>query len=137
MSRLNILISHAYDEKGLAEAWKKLIETTSMGLIKVWFSSDTGASGGVAMGQPWIDDLYQRLKESNFILAIQTRASAGRSWIMWECGVASGIQRERGIIPIVYSMARGELANPLTVYQVYQGDDEDQVREVCQRLIDK
>jgi tetratricopeptide (TPR) repeat protein len=137
MNQLNILISHAYDERGLAEAWKKLIETTSMGAINVWFSSDTGATGGVEMGKPWLEDLYQRLTESDFILAIQTPASAGRPWIMWECGVASGIVRERGIIPIVYSMARGELANPLTIYQTYQGDDENQVREVCQRLMHK
>ena len=137
INHLNILISHAYDERGLAEAWKKLIETTSMGAIKVWFSSDTVATGGVALGKPWLDDLYQRLTESDFILAIQTLASAGRPWIMWECGVASGIVRDRGIIPIVYSMGRGELANPLATYQAYQGDDENQVREVCQRLIQK
>ncbi|GAC1407290.1 MAG: hypothetical protein NVS4B11_08190 [Ktedonobacteraceae bacterium] len=137
MDRLNILISHTYDERGLAEAWKKLIETISSGIIKVWFSSDTGATGGVEMGRPWLDDLYQRLTQSDFLLAIQTPASAGRPWIMWECGVASGIDRARGIIPIAYSIERGGLANPLTIYQVYRGDDENQVREVCQRLIQK
>jgi tetratricopeptide (TPR) repeat protein len=137
INQLKIFISHAYDEKALAEAWKKLIETTSMGLIEVWFSSDTGATGGVEPGIPWLDQLYQRLTKSDLILAIQTRSSAGRSWIMWECGLASGIGRERGIIPIVYSMARGELANPLTSYQAYQGDDEDQVHELCRRLIQK
>jgi len=53
---------------------------------------------------------------------------------MWECGVASGIDKLRGIIPIVYSMGRDELANPLSTYQVYQGEYSDQVREVCERL---
>ncbi len=137
VNHLNILISHAYDERGLAEAWKKLIETVSIGVINVWFSSDTSATGGVEMGKPWVDDLYQRIVESDFILAIQTPASAGRPWIMWECGAGSGASRERGIIPIVYSIGRGELANPLTIYQVYQGDNAVQVREVCQRLIKK
>lgn len=137
VNHLNILISHAYDEKGLAEAWKKLIETVSSGIIQVWFSSDTGPTGGVMIGKPWLDDLYQRIAESDFILAIQTTISASRPWIMWECGVASGINRERGIIPIVYSLGRGDLSNPLTSYQAYQGDDASQVREVCERLVQK
>ncbi len=134
MALLNILISHAHEEKDLAEAWKELIKTTSMGAISSWFSSDTHAEGGVTVGTVWLDDLYQRLTRSDFILAIQTPVSQDRSWIMWECGVASGINKERGIIPIVYSIGRGDLRNPLTAYQAYQGEDSDQVYEVCMRL---
>src|SRR5579872_4016458 len=113
MSNMKIVISHNAEEKDLAEAWKKLIETTSSGMIEVWFSSDTDPMGGVALGKEWREDLYQRLRESDFILAIQTPASAGKPWIMWECGVASGVGKERGIIPIIYSMDRGYLPNPL------------------------
>lgn len=134
MPLLRILISHAHDEKGLAYAWKELIETTSSGALEVWFSSDTHAAGGMAVGKEWREDLYRKLAESDFILAIQTPFSFTRPWIMWECGVASGIDKARGIIPIVYLMGRGELANPLSTYQVYQGEDAEQVREVCERL---
>jgi len=129
-----ILISHAHDEKGLASAWKELIETISSGAIEVWFSSDTHASGGIAVGQEWRQDLFRKLAESDFILAIQTPFSFTRPWIMWECGVASGVDKVRGIIPIVYLMGSGDLANPLSTYQVYQGEDPERVREVCERL---
>ena len=129
-----ILISHAHEEKALAEAWKELIEETSLGKTSVWFSSDIRAEGGVTLGKPWRETLYSRLAESDYILAIQSPVSQSRSWIMWECGVASGIDKERDIIPIVYSIGRGDLANPLSVYQAYQGEDPDQVREVCERL---
>lgn len=150
---LKILISHAYDEKELAEAWKKLLETTSSHAIEVWFSSDLQATGGVPPGEDWRQDLDHRLAESNFVLAIQTPSSASRSWIMWECGIAHGIysrqtttpgshppaasanRQERGVIPIVYAMGRGDLANPLTTYQIYEGEDADQVRQVCEYLL--
>ena len=134
MPHQRILISHAHDEKGLASAWKELIETISSGALEVWFSSDTHAAGGMMVGKEWREDLYQKLAGSNFILAIQTPFSFTRPWIMWECGVASGIEKARGIIPIVYLMGRGDLANPLSTYQVYEGEDPDQVRQVCERL---
>ena len=134
MKPLKILISHAHDEKGLASAWKELIETISAGALEVWFSSDTHPEGGMAVGKEWREDLYRKLAESDFILAIQTPFSFTRPWIMWESGVASGIDKARGIIPIVYLMGRGELANPLSTYQVYEGGDPEQVREVCGHL---
>jgi len=147
---LKILISHAYDEKDLAEAWKKLLETTSSHAIEVWFSSDLQATGGVPPGEDWRRDLEYRLAESHFVLAIQTPSSASRSWIMWECGIAHGIyhrqtnrgssaarqnRQERGVIPIVYAMGRGDLANPLTTYQIYEGEQRDQVHQVCEFLL--
>ena len=137
MPDLKILISHAYDEKALAEAWFKLLQDISLGAIKVWFSSDQTSGGGMGIGQPWRDQIYDRLRESGDIIAIQTPTSAGRPWIMWECGIASGIDKNRGVIPIVFAMSRGDLNNPISVYQAYQGEDKDQVREVCERLVAK
>lgn len=135
MAYLKVFISHAHDEKALAEAWKDLLNTASSGGIEIWFSSDTGSEGGINIGQVWRDHLYKNLSDSDFVIAIQTPTSAGRPWIMWECAAASNIKKERGIIPIVYSMGRSELANPLTTYQVYLGDSVDQVRQICDKLI--
>src|SRR5919107_1590084 len=104
MTRLRLLISHSTEEKALAEAWKDLIATTSSSAVEVWFSSDTAPSGGMAIGQEWRTYLYDRLAESDFVLAIQTPVTAGRPWIMWECGVASGVNKVRRIIPITFSM---------------------------------
>jgi tetratricopeptide (TPR) repeat protein len=131
---LRVLISHASEEKALAEAWKSLITTTSSGAVEVWFSSDVAPTGGMAIGKEWRNQLYARLDGSDFVIAIQTPTSAGRPWIMWECGVASGVDKVRGVIPITFSMGRGDLGNPLNTYQVYQGEAEQQVREICARL---
>lgn len=137
MPYVKVLISHAHDEKAYADAWKNLLNTVALGGVKVWFSSDVVPSGGMEIGKEWREQLYQRLEESDFILAIQTPTSAGRPWIMWECGAASGINKERGLIPVVFGMGRGDLANPLTSYQVYQGEAKKQVQEICGRLLDK
>ena len=134
MARLKVLISHATEEKALAEAWRNLIATTSSGAVDTWFSSDISSEGGMPIGKEWREHLYERLAESDFVIALQTPATIGRPWIIWECGVASGVEKVRGIIPITFSMGRGELGNPLTSYQVYQGENADQVKEVCVRL---
>ena len=135
MSAVKIVISHNVAEQKLAEAWQKLIQKISLNAIEVWYSSDTQSSGGMGVGKEWRADLYDRLEQCNFVLAIQTNTSAGKPWIMWECGVASGIGKDRGIIPIVYEMDRGSLPNPLNTYESYRGDDQEQVREVCEKLV--
>ena len=131
---MNVLISHAHDEQNLAGAWKELLESMSAGTIEVWYSSDTDSGGGMPAGKEWRQHLYERLERSQFVIAIQTPLSAGRPWVMWECGVASGVMRERGLIPVVYGMGKGDLASPLSAYEVYQGEDGEQVRRVCDQL---
>src|SRR5215469_1237398 len=113
---------------------ERAFESISAGNIRVWYSSDSDQSGGMPAGKEWRQHLYQRLEQSQFVLAIQTPASAGRPWVMWECGVASGVMRERGLIPVVYGMGKGDLASSLSAYEVYQGEDPDQVRRVCEQL---
>lgn len=38
--------------------------------------------------------------------------ASGQPWVMWECGVASGVVKECGLIPVVYAMEHGDLASP-------------------------
>lgn len=134
---LKVFISHNHADRVLAEAWKKLLETISAGEIRVWHSSDTNPHGGVMAGKDWHEQLYQRLSESSLVIAIQTRANYDRPWVMWECGAASGVNRERDIIPIVYGLDPGEASSPLAIYQAYDGTDRARVRELCSRLAEE
>lgn len=157
-TKMKIMISHAYDEKELAEAWKELIESISEHAITVWFSSDLRGTGGMTPGEDWRRELERKLVENNLILAIQTPSSVTHAWIVWECGISHGIHangvvkklgkawsifsakgavQDYGIIPVVYSMKRGDLTNPLNTYQVYEGDDPAQVRQICEYLVKK
>jgi len=147
MKSIKILISHAHDERQLAEAWKNLLEDVLMGVIECWFSTDKTPEGGMPIGQEWRNKLNNELAECDFVLAIQTSRSSGRPWIMWECAIVAGIakgcellkslcepSKERGIIPVIYSMDKGDLTNPLGSYQVYIGNSNDGVIEVLERL---
>ena len=132
---LRVLISHAHDERPLADAWKNLLTAVSMGAIQPWYSSDSQPSGGMTIGQQWRDTLRDRIAESQFILAILSPHSRDRPWILWECGIGSGATGERGVVPVVYSMQTGELANPLSSFQVYSGDQRASVVQICERLV--
>ncbi|HEU5378926.1 MAG TPA: tetratricopeptide repeat-containing protein [Ktedonobacteraceae bacterium] len=134
-SRLKIFISHHHNDKDLAGAWRKLIEAISAHQIEVWYASDVRPERGVAMGRNWHEQLYQQLSECHFVIALQTLANYNRPWVMWECGLASGVNRARGIIPIVYGIERDELRSPLSIYQGYDGEKPEQIQEVCQRLL--
>ena len=156
--KMRMMISHAYDEKELAEAWKELIESISEHTIAVWFSSDLRGTGGMTPGEDWRRDLERKLIENNLILAIQTPSSSTHAWIVWECGIAHGIHAsgtmgkranawsifstkgtvlDHGVIPVVYAMKRGDLVNPLNTYQVYEGENQAQVRQICAYLAKK
>jgi tetratricopeptide (TPR) repeat protein len=138
---LKVLISHAHSERSLAEAWKTLLETVSLGAVEPWYSSDTQPDGGMQIGEEWREQLRQRIGESDFVIALLSPQTRDRPWILWECGVANGAAQERGgnrtgaIIPITHSMTAGDLANPLSSFQVYKGDERASVQEICERLV--
>jgi tetratricopeptide (TPR) repeat protein len=132
---ISVFISHAHDEKILAEAWQKLLRGISGGLMDVWLSSDSSPTGGIPLGGPWREAVYERLRPAKFIIAIVSPKSLERPWILWECGVASGVNKERGIVPVVHKMAVSDLSGPLSAYQAYSGDDRNKVKEVCTRFL--
>lgn len=137
MSEIHVVISHAHEEKVLALAWKNLIELTSQGAVEVWLSSDTTPTGGIELGHEWKEKLYEKLTQAEFVVAILSPASFERPWILWECGVASGVNKSRGIVPIYHKMSLSEMTGPLCTYQAYSGDDPDQIKDVCARFVEK
>lgn len=134
MASIQVFISHWSEEKELALAWQTLIKDSMVGKVKAWLSSDRTPGGGVGIGDIWRGRIYEELKEADYVLAIVSPDSLQRPWVPWECGVATGTSLERGLIPIVFSMSLQDLSGPMASYQAYSGEDEDQVREVCQRL---
>lgn len=128
----SVLISHAHEEKALAEAWKNLLEAATGGTVKVWFSSDAQAGGGMEITTPWIDQVKARLTDVDHVIAIQTPATEGRRWILYECGYADG--QGKGVTPIVYKLDPG-LPPPLGAFNAYRGDSEAEVRAACTKLL--
>lgn len=143
---LAVLISHAHDERLLAEAWKTLLSTVSQGAITPWYSSDRQPGGGMQIGEEWREHLRREILKTNYVLAVVSPQSRDRPWILYECGLAGGIAQGRQdingqssltgvVIPILYSMTAGDLANPLASFNAYMGDSRGAVIEVCERLV--
>lgn len=132
---LKVFISHSHDEKDLALAWQTLLEHISQGAIEVWLSSDTKPSGGMEIGAEWRDSIYERLSAADYVIAIISPRSIDRPWILWECGVASGTNKDRGLIPVVFSMPLTDFEGPLSSYQAYSGENKDKIIEICERLL--
>lgn len=143
---LAVLISHAHDERLLAEAWKILLSTISQGAINPWYSSDRQPDGGMQIGKEWREHLRREILKTDYVLAVLSPRSRDRPWILYECGLADGIAQGRQdingqsnltgvVIPILYSMTAGDLANPLASFNAYMGDSKDAVIEVCERLV--
>jgi hypothetical protein len=130
-----VFISHSHEEKELALAWKELFDNVGNGAVEVWLSSDSSASGGMALGEEWRNTIYEKLAGATHMLAIVTPQSATRPWILWECGVATGINKERKLVPIAHSMPLSDLPSPLQSYQAYDGDDRASVQQVCERML--
>lgn len=132
---LTVFISHSHEEKDLALAWQTLLEHVSQGAIEVWLSSDTKPTGGMKIGAEWRENIYIKLEMANFVLAIISPRTVDRPWILWECGAASGTNKERGLIPVIFSMPLSDFDGPLSSYQAYAGEDKDKVIEICERLL--
>jgi hypothetical protein len=130
---MKVFMSHAHDEKQLAEALKTLFGFLAP-TMEVWYSSDRDPSGGVGTGR-WREKIGQQLKGADIVLAIFTPESANRPWIFFESGFASALDDEKKVIPIVYYMNKGALPAPLQEHQGYRGDDQDSVLELCERLV--
>ena len=132
---MKIFISHAKEDAALAGQWKDLLTDLAAGFIDVWYSSDLSPGGGMPGGVEWRSSLIKHLKESRAVIAIVTRQSMFRPWIYWECGVAAGTDQERLIFPVCYDVAISKVPGPLNGYQVFNGQDGNDVRRICQQLL--
>jgi hypothetical protein len=60
MDKRLVFISHITEEQEVALAFKDLIESSFLGMIEIFVSSD---HDNIRMGQKWIDQISNALKE--------------------------------------------------------------------------
>jgi len=133
---MKVFVSHAHEENILATALNTLIESISDGLLDVWYSSDRRPQGGIDSGD-WRKALEDQIVQSNIVLAILSRNSNDRPWILWECGVASAQNNEAIVIPLLYDLPAEKVSSPLAVYQSYVGSSRESMIEFLGRILDK
>jgi TIR domain len=82
MSKSIVFISHITEEKPIAIAFKDLIETSFLGMIDVFVSSDENS---ISTGQRWLDNITTALKECSIEIILCSPKSVSRPWINFEC----------------------------------------------------
>src|SRR5215510_6198724 len=85
-----VFISHDARDADLAEAFSKLLESVSAGMIKTFRSSDKKGTDGIDFGDEWYKRLMTKLQSTSDVVCLFTERSLDRPWILFEAGVAKG-----------------------------------------------
>jgi len=110
---MQIFASHISEEAHVALVLKEWIESTFLGQVAVFVSSDPA---DIPAGTNWLGQLDSALQRSNLLLSLYSQASVGRPWITFEAGCAW--IRKIPIIPICHSgLGVGDLPQPLSSFQ--------------------
>ena len=85
-----VFISHDTRDAELAEAFSKLLSSVSAGVLKSFRSSDKRGNQGIAYGVEWYPEIMKKLNDASDVVALLTKHSVDRPWILYEAGVAKG-----------------------------------------------
>src|SRR5947209_1191798 len=132
MQRPLVFISHIMEEKEIALALKRLVESTFLNMIEVFVSSDPTS---IKLGRKWLDEITYALKHCSVEIILASPASVKRPWINFEGG--SGWVREIPVIPLCHSgMIPSKLPAPLGTLQAATATEEAELKLIFPVLAD-
>src|SRR5947209_10183307 len=124
MQRPLVFISHIMEEKEIALALKRLVESTFLNMIEVFVSSDPTS---IKLGRKWLDEITHALKNCAVEIILASPESVKRPWINFEAG--SGWIRDIPVIPLCHSnMVPSKLPAPLGSLQAATATEESQLK---------
>ena len=121
MQKRNIFISHIHQESSLAIVLNEWIESTFLGTIDVFVSSD---GDDIPAGSLWLDKIDNALNNSNLTVILCSKQSIIRPWINFEAG-CSWIKKIP-LIPVCHSgLTKNKLPSPLSNFQGLDLEESD------------
>jgi hypothetical protein len=119
-----VFISHITEEKEIAQALKRLVESTFLNMIEVFVSSDPTS---IKLGRKWLDEITHALKNCAVEIILASPESVKRPWINFEGG--SGWVRDIPVIPLCHSgMIPSKLPAPLGTFQAATATEEAELK---------
>lgn len=113
MDKPIVFISHITEEKEIALEFKELIESSFLGMLEVFVSSDATS---ISAGARWLDNITDSLKNCSIELILCSPKSVKRPWINFEAG--AGWIKDIPVIPLCHSgMEPAQLPTPLNLLQ--------------------
>src|SRR5579864_4609627 len=126
MQKPLIFISHISEEKDLAIALKKLVESAFLNMIDVFVSSDPTS---IKLGRKWLNEITEALKTCAVEIILASPESVKRPWINFEGGCAW--IRDIPVIPLCHSeMVPMKLPPPLNSLQAATATEESQLQQI-------
>lgn len=131
-----IFLSHDTRDEKVARLIATTLSTICLDQVRIWFSSDSSASGGCKPGNVWVNEIESRLLSSNVILVVLTRNSLGRPWIYFESGYGFS-RRKSQVIPLCFGISISDVPLPLAMFQCYEINDLNSLTQFCRKFFDR
>ena len=130
MQTLQIFLSHSTGDLTIAAALKELLEDLfGKNHVRVDFSSDQEAGGGIPPGAEWLPWINQRITRADKTYVLLTPSSMKKPWVLWESGAAAGValaaKRSSAVVPITFGIPDADVPGPLRAAQLVRGDTAD------------
>jgi hypothetical protein len=109
--KLQLFLSHAYDEASLAIEIQRQIHTDFLGLVHVFVSSNRR---DLLPGVDWLDRLKEKIATADIFAVLCSNRSVLHPWVNVELGAAFFREKRPITIPLCHSdLAEGALESPL------------------------
>ena len=129
-----VFISHDSRDAELAAAFSKLLSSVSAGVLKSFRSSDKIGNQGIAYGVEWYPEIMKKLNDATDVVALLTRNSVDRPWILYEAGVAKG-KLSTPLLGIAVGIPLNKANNgPFAQFQ-NSSDDSDSLTKLVVQLV--
>ncbi len=130
-----VFISHDSRDAKLAEAFSNLLTDASGGNLKSFRSSDKKGNTGIEYGSEWYQAIMGALKQCTDVVALLTKQSLDRPWILYEAGVAKGRKDTTAFgVTLGIPLSTATKSGPFGQFQNC-GDDEDSLTGLVTQLI--
>lgn len=127
---MKVFISHIHEEAILAQVLKEWIESTFIGQLEVFVSSDIK---NIPAGSKWLTEIDSALNSSSLFILLCSRLSLTRPWINFEAGCAW--IKKVPLMPVCHSgVSKNNLPNPLSIFQAIELDSDKFVEDLFESL---
>ena len=125
-----IFLSHATEEKNIAEYIKQQLTDHFLGLVNVFVASDKQS---ISLGEKWLNEIDSALSGSKLELLLCSPSSLNRPWIYFEAG--AGWIRKIPVVPICHSgILPSKLPPPLNSLQGIDATDPEGWRTLYEQI---
>lgn len=130
---ISIFLSHAESDSEIASLVHKWFEQCSLGMIKVWQSSEPEA---FKAGDKVLQRIHEELGNASNVVTLFTPSSCARPWLLYETAYIAA-KGDRKVIPLLCGVSKEAIPNPLHQFHCYSIEDIEKLSQLIVDLLKK